>query len=278
MAKKVVKKQAKKTGTAVAVHKAAVPAPPVTFIEFLDRASRNPKFDAAKFQIVMAAKERQDARAAEAEFDNRMAEVQRELAPIRADMQNPQTKSNYASDVAIDAKIRPIYSKHGFALSFGTGDNPPADHVRVTCRVSCAGHHRTEHFDIPVVTTGPKGNDVMTKVHATGSAGTYGRRYLLMLIFNLMVVKKKGAQTEPLADDDGNAASGVMESGFISESQTHEINLLMTETKSKTDLFLTMLSEIGKVKIDKVSDIPASLYQTAMAKLKLKKERTVQSA
>lgn len=259
MAKKAVKA---KTGTSVAVYKDNAPAAPVTFLEFLDKASRDPEFDAAKFQVLLAAKERQDARAAEAEFDRCMADAQRDMAPIRADMSNSQTKSNYASDVALDRAIRPIYSKYGFALSFGTGDNPPADHVRVTCRISCAGHHRTEHFDIPVITTGPKGNDVMTKVHATGSAGSYGRRYLLMMIFNLTVIKKPG-RNEPFADDDGNAAAGM---DFVSEKQIEKIRSLIVEVAADIPRFCRYM------KVQRIEEIPSAQFDDAIKALEAKKK------
>lgn len=255
-----------KTGTAVAV---AQPSPPATFLEYLDRASRDKDFDAAKFKIIIEAKERQDDRAKEDAFDEAMANAQQAMAPIRADMENKQTKSRYASDVALDKAIRPIYSRFGFALSFGTGDNPPADHVRVTCRVSCAGHRRVEHFDIPADGKGAKGGDVMTKTHAAGSAASYGRRYLLMMIFNLTVIKKAG---EPFADDDGNGAAGLQtDNSPVTPKQLDKITSMLLETKSNVPIFLDMLSKIHGAVIESPSDIPASLYDQAIAKLEQKR-------
>jgi hypothetical protein len=49
---------------------------------------------------------------------------------------------------------------------------------------------------MPADGKGARGNDVMTKTHATGAAITYGKRYLLGMIFNLAVTR----------DDDGNGA------------------------------------------------------------------------
>jgi hypothetical protein len=51
---------------------------------------------------------------------------------------------------------------------------------------------------MPADGKGARGNDVMTKTHATGSAVSYGMRYLLKMIFNV---------SSGEADDDGNAAS-----------------------------------------------------------------------
>ena len=50
---------------------------------------------------------------------------------------------------------------------------------------------------MPADGKGAQGRDVMTRTHATGSAVSYGRRYLLLMIFNIAV----GGE-----DDDGNAA------------------------------------------------------------------------
>jgi len=85
-----------------------------------------------------------------------------------------------------------------FGLTFDSGDAPP-DHVRIVCEVSHPdGHTRRYHLDMPVDGKGARGGDVMTKTHAMGSGITYGKRYLLGMIFNLAVTK----------DDDGNAAGG----------------------------------------------------------------------
>jgi hypothetical protein len=112
---------------------------------------------------------------------------------------NHQTKSKYASYADLDRAVRPIYSDHGFSLSFDSGDNAPADCVRVVCKVAHRGGHREiHHLDMPADGKGAKGGDVMTKTHATGAAITYGKRYLLGMIFNLAVGE----------DDDGNSAGG----------------------------------------------------------------------
>jgi hypothetical protein len=56
---------------------------------------------------------------------------------------------------------------------------------------------RRYHVDMPADGKGAKGGDVMTKTHATASALTYAKRYLLLQIFALAIGE---------SDDDGNAA------------------------------------------------------------------------
>ncbi|MGN6282127.1 ERF family protein, partial [Frateuria sp.] len=104
--------------------------------------------------------------------------------------------SKYATYGKLDKALRPVYTDHGFALSFDTGPDAPADCVRVLCYVSHRnGHSRTYHVDMPSDGKGAKGGDVMTKTHAVGAGMSYGMRYLLKMIFNVAVGED---------DDDGN--------------------------------------------------------------------------
>lgn len=182
----------------------AVPPPPVpaaqptTMLDIIDRASRDPSVDIDKLERLIGMKERMEANAARVEYDRAMAAAQEEMQPIRANMENPQTRSEYADYAALDRAIRPIYARHGFSLSFGTGDGAPDNHVRVVCTVAAHGHREHPHLDMPADGKGARGNDVMTRTHATGAAITYGKRYLLGMIFNLAVTR----------DDDGNGAGG----------------------------------------------------------------------
>lgn len=146
-----------------------------------------------------ALREKELSRDAEVQFNHAMNLAQAELGRIAPDLANPQTHSKYASYAAIDRALRPIYAKHGFSLSFDTGDAPHADMVRAVCYVSHrAGHTRTYHVDMPADGKGAKGGDVMTKTHATGAAMSYGMRYLLKYIFNVAIGEE---------DADGNATA-----------------------------------------------------------------------
>jgi len=129
-----------------------------------------------------------------------MVAAQARMGRVSADAINPQTRSKYATYAQLDRHLRPIYTTHGFSLSFNAGTDAPEGYVRVLCYVShSAGHTRTYQCDMPADGKGAKGNDVMTKTHASGSAMSYGMRYLLKLIFNVAVGED---------DDDGNSAGG----------------------------------------------------------------------
>lgn len=170
-----------------------------TILLIIERAARDPSVDIDKMERLILMQERIGARQAQIDYDNAMSDAQEAMKAIRADAENPQTKSRYATYAALDHAVRPIYSRHGFALSFNTGDSPKADELRVLCSVSHRGGHRQEYkLDMPADGKGARGGDVMTRTHATGAAASYGQRYLLKLIFNLAVGD---------IDDDGNGAS-----------------------------------------------------------------------
>lgn len=162
-----------------------------------ERLARDPSVDVDKLERLMQMHERATARRAEEQFNAAMSQAQTKMRPIAADAENPQTKSKYASYAQIDRALRPIYTEHGFGLSFDTGDGAAAQWVRVLCHVTHAGGFmRTYHVDMPADGKGAKGGDVMTITHAVGAAMSYGMRYLLKMIFNVAV----GAE-----DVDGNA-------------------------------------------------------------------------
>jgi hypothetical protein len=169
-----------------------------TILSIVARAASDPNIDIDKMERLMQMQERAVARQAEQAFNVALNRAQARMGRVQANRTNPQTRSDYADYAALDRVLRPIYTEGGFSLSFDTGAGAPDGHIRVLCHVSHAeGHTRTYQADMPVDGKGAKGNDVMTKTHATGSGMSYGMRYLLKMIFNVAIGE---------TDDDGNAA------------------------------------------------------------------------
>lgn len=164
------------------------------------QAARDPNVDVDKMERLFAMHERMELRQAEVAFNDAMKEAQSQIRRVATDKTNSQTHSNYATYAALDRAIRPVYTGCGFALSFDTEDGATPELLRVVCHVSHeAGFTRRYRVDMPSDGKGAKGGDVMTKTHATGSAMSYGQRYLLKLIFNVAI----GNDPD---DDDGNKA------------------------------------------------------------------------
>ena len=184
---------------------ASVPAvsPASQAISTFERLATDPSVDVDKLERLMQMHERMQARSAEQQFNAAMSDAQMEMRPISADANNPQTRSKYASYAQLDHALRPIYSRHGFGVSYDTGDTTIADHVRVLAYVTHrAGHARTYRVDMPNDGKGAKGGDVMTKTHATGAAMSYGMRYLLKMIWNVAVGEgdRDGNKPQPKAE------------------------------------------------------------------------------
>lgn len=186
-------------------HQAVAPAQPSgpdSLFAVIERAARDPSIDLSRMQELISMHKELKADSARAEYDMAMSAAQAEMKTIKTNKSNSHTKSKYASYEAMDKAIRPVYTKHGFALSFNTGDDPRPNEVRVLCIVSHRSGHRQEYrLDVPADGKGARGDDVMTKTHATGSAISYGKRYLAGMVFNLSVGD----------DDDGNSATSVAE-------------------------------------------------------------------
>lgn len=156
-------------------------------LQVIARAAADPQVDIDKMERLLAMQERVMERNAEAAFNEAMRAAQADMRQVATDANNPQTRSRYATYAAIDAALRPVYTQHGFSISFGTGDAPEG-YVRVLAYVShVGGHTRQYKADMPADGKGAKGGDVMTKTHAFGAGTSYGMRYLLKMIFNVAV-------------------------------------------------------------------------------------------
>jgi hypothetical protein len=181
----------------------AVQSEAVTMIDAVLRAASDPTVDVAKMERLMVMAQDMRKQQAETDFNQAMGDVQAQMQRIGTDKRNSQTNSNYATYAKLDRALRPLYTQAGFALSFGSEEAPYPEMVRVICHVTHRGGHTRKYLiDMPADGKGAKGNDVMTKTHATGSATQYGMRYLLKMIFNVAI-------GEDPDDDDGNLASEV---------------------------------------------------------------------
>lgn len=218
----------------------------------ITRAASDPSFDVEKMKALLSMKQELDAKEAERQFSEAMNDVQKKIRPVVADANNPQTKSKYATYEHLDYFLRPIYTQHGFSLSFGTGDIDRPEMVRVTAKLRhSSGHSEPYHVDMPADGKGAKGGDVMTKTHATGSAMSYGKRYLLIAMFNIPV---RGE------DDDGNRAGNPP----ITADQKAKLIDRIKELGVDTTAFLKHLRVMA------LDDLPTSQFASAMKALDIK--------
>jgi hypothetical protein len=220
-------------------------------INVIARAASDPNTDVDKLERLLAMQERVLEREAEQRFSVAMREAQEAMGPVLKNKSNKETHSTYANLEQVSKLIDPIIHKHGFSMSFGTDDCPYPNHYRVTCDVSHTGGF-SKHYqaDVPIDNTGPKGAQNKTMTHGFGSALSYGRRYLKLLIFDIATT-----------DDDGNAAG---RGETINDAQVAILNGLADEVNADKIAFCKYL------KVNDLTQLPASKYNEAIGLLRQK--------
>lgn len=192
--------------------------PEAGLLALLERVAVSPDVPVDKLERLLAMQERIMAKKAEDEFNAAMLLAQSEMRPVATNAENTHTRSRYATFAQLDKALRPVYNAHGFSLSFGEGDSAKPDHIRVLCYVTHrGGHTRLYSKDVSTDATGPQGKALMTKAQASGNAQSYGMRYLLKGIFNVLIGED---------DDDGNMGRG---GPSITDAQVADLNALMEE-------------------------------------------------
>ncbi len=152
-------------------------------------------FDVEGFGKMLEYQERHEANQAKKVYASDFAVAQSKIEAVVKGKYNPQTKSRYAGIDDVIGMAKPVYTEQGFSIIYYEGETKVAEHIRVCADVlHKAGHKETYHYDVPLGGVGIKGVVNMTAIHAKATSVTYGRRYLLCMIWNI-----------PTQDDDGNS-------------------------------------------------------------------------
>jgi len=213
-----------------------------SMLAVIGKMASSPEVDIDKVERLMALQFQMCDRENELAFNLAMSSAQAEIGIIEKNQRNDQTRSNYSDLGQIVSIVTPIYTKHGINISFDSGKL--ADEcIPITAFVSACGHTRAYNYESPLTDKGIKGNVMMTPAHARGSAISYGRRYLVCMIFNIATV-----------DDDGNYASGRVETNHIDQSQVDNIRSLIEKSGSDEVRFLR------HIKASSVEEINAAAY------------------
>ena len=163
--------------------------PNSVLVSFIERAARDPDFDVQKFGELLRMQREVEHDQARKAFNRAMADAQKAMPPVIRSATNAHLKNKYAKLEDLDREMRPIYTEHGFSVRFGSAPSPAEGKIRITCTVAHAsGYFEENYLDAPV---DAGSRSATTPVQAVGSAVTYLRRYLLGMVFNIV-----------LADDD----------------------------------------------------------------------------
>lgn len=228
---------------------ATVPTEAASLMSVISKAATDPAVDVEKMRGLWELYERMDTRRAERAFSEAMSKAQAEMPQMYRDKENSHKGYSYTTLEGLNAKAVPIYSKHGFALSFGTKDGAPPGHYRITCHVSHVdGFSRDYQADLPTDMVGDKGNPNKTAIQGFGSSMSYGRRYMTLLIFNITTTGE---------DNDGEGGG----SGTITDEQAHQIDKIIADNGFPLDAILAW------AKIARIADLPADRFDKFMMRL-----------
>lgn len=173
---------------------------PNDMMSIMRQALMSPDVSIEKFNRLVDIQEKIKRINAETEFNIALVEMQPNLPSVEkngaikfTDKNNNIQNTPYAKYEDIMEAIKPFLSEHGFALSFSS--EREGDRVIIIGKLSHrAGHSEKVVIPIPLDTTGSK-----NKVQAIGSSLTYGKRYAVGLLLNIVT---KGMDNDGGGQDD----------------------------------------------------------------------------
>lgn len=244
---------------------------PDPFISMIERVVLDPNASVDKLERVLQLRNeeventrrraREDAEiASKRAYFVAMSKCQEELPVVTKNQKNDHTKSKYADLAAIEDQAMPIIHRYGFGVSFQPdGYNENGD-LRIKWEISHeAGHVRSDVAAIPIDGAGSQGKVNKTGTQAFGSTATYGRRYLLCMLFNISTGD----------DRDGNAiANGrAGDDPPISPEQAKTIRDLIADVDADIERFCRHMN------VEAIPDIPTSQFKRAVDALEAKRVR-----
>ena len=240
-----------------------IPAQDASMVMMIERIAMDPNIPIDRLEKMLAMKERMEDRArdqlredreyeAKAAYFAAMSACQKELPVVVKNKRNDHTKSSYADLAAIEDQAMPVIYKHGFGVSFQPDGYNEIGELRIKWEISHQGGYvRSGDAAIPVDGAGTNGTRNKTGTQAFGSTATYGRRYLLCMLFNISTGD----------DKDGNAPSQQAPEP-ISAAQMKEIQDLIEKGELEIQAFCE------RWKINAVAELTTAQFAEVVLSLK----------
>ncbi|OMQ44725.1 ERF family protein [Ensifer sp. 1H6] len=238
-----------------------VPANDAPMVAMIERIAMDPTIPIDRLEQMLAMKERMEDRNREMAREDReyeaktayfsaMSACQKELPVVTKNKRNSHTNSNYADLAAIEDQAMPIIYAHGFGVSFQPDGYNDLGELLIKWEISHSGGYvRNGVGAIPVDGAGAKGGVNKTGTQAFGSTATYGRRYLLCMLFNISTGD----------DNDGNRPKGP--AGPVSEEQATQLRQKVDDAGADIERFCK------RWHIGAIPEMPAAKFDEAMASL-----------
>lgn len=231
-------------------------------ISMIERIVMDPSVPIERLERMLALKERMedraredDARRAKHAYLAAMATCQAELPVVTRNRENTHTRSRYADLAAIEEQAMPVIHRHGFSTSFWPGGYNDRGEQRIHWRIAHRdGHEESGVGEIPVDKAGAQGKVNKTDTQAFGSTTSYGRRYLLCMLFNIST-----------GDDiDGQK---VTEVELITDEQVKELQRLIMEVDADLPKLLSYL------RIERLEDIYSDRFDDVKRVIESKRKK-----
>ncbi|MDI6838059.1 MAG: ERF family protein [Rhizobiaceae bacterium] len=245
-------------------HQKIIPANEAPMVAMIERIAMDPNIPIDRLEKMLAMKERMEDRnremaredreyAAKTAYFSAMSECQKELPVVVKNRRNTHTKSSYADLAAIEEQAMPIIYKHGFGVSFQPDGYNEIGELLIKWEIShSSGYVRNGVGAIPVDGAGAKGAVNKTGTQAFGSTATYGRRYLLCMLFNISTGDDRDGNRIPSDDNEGNT---------ITDDQAAEIRDLLEKAEFDIEKACALW------KIEAIPDIPAANFKDVVSSL-----------
>lgn len=242
-----------------------IPANDAPMVAMIERIAMDPNIPIDRLEKMLEMKYQMEDRQREQLREDReyeakrayfaaMSACQKQMPVVKKNQRNDHTKSNYADLAAIEEQAMPIIYEFGFGVSFQPDGYNELGELSIKWEISHAGGYvRNGVGHIPVDGAGSQGKVNKTGTQAFGSTATYGRRYLLCMLFNISTGD----------DRDGNAPLEKAE--YITIEQVNQIRDLIEEVGADLVKFLA----VGK--IESLSQIRANDFDAAINLLNRKR-------
>jgi hypothetical protein len=203
-------------------------------LTFAQRVALDPTVNIDRLEKIIQMERDSQRHEAERAFNVALSDMQPELPAVQANGRGDK-QAKYGKLEDIQAAIKPVLQKHGFAVRFKVHDGENS--LAVECILSHkAGHSDSDRISLPYDKTGSK-NDVQ----ARGSTVSYGKRYTLCNILNIQV-----------GGEDNDGAGDPQET--IGPDQMTELDDLLKRSKSDRAKFF------AHIKVEGMADITVKQF------------------
>lgn len=266
--------------------------PPKTMLQVIAEAVRDPRCDVAKMQALLAMQRDLEAEGAKKAFNRAFIDLQSEMPSIRRDGKivvrakdasgsrehgRVLQATPYAKFEDIHSVVMPICLKHGFTLGYETYSDPAPDNpMRMMLKgilLHIGGHERISTFPIIPDVTGSK-----NAAQGQGSGQSYAKRYVTIALLNIVSHAPQDRDRDGYdpqtvvgeVESDDPISSGPAPKKPASDFPGDKPMPINQEQFARlvevmTDCGVNDKAVLDKYRIKKLTDLPASLFEAALA-------------